>query len=267
MSRSSPTITNPAVHFFEWSGSRGEISYYDREKKENIPVKLPFEFLVLDELSTITGWSDQDQSSYWSNEVRSVGKDELTVRTKHGIKVTGNYQKDIKGRYGKYTKSIYIAYKEAGEYVICNLKASGAALNAWIDFSSNYRVQNGKVTITGGREEKKGATVFQVPVFEYSEASKEEDDIAVALDKQLQEFLAQYLVTPQEDDSVPTGDIDPELGKATPEQLADFERRKKEKLSQPLQADDYDDAEAQSLYNSVAGAETVDESDVPPEYR
>lgn len=202
MSRSNPTPTNPSQHFFSWSGSKGRLEWYDKEKQERIPVKIPFEFMVLDELATITGFNEQDSSSYWSNEVRSVAKEELNVKTSRGTKQVGLYKDlaDIRGKGAKYAKSIYIAHKDgSGNYVIGNIKASGAALTAWIELGNKYVVGNGTVSLVGSTEGKKGATVYKIPTFEYRSSTEEENKLAIDLDKELQLYLSQYLASAQFD--------------------------------------------------------------------
>lgn len=203
MSRSNPTPTNPAKRFFSWKGSTGKLVYWDKEKEAEVEVKLPFSFFVLDQLATVTGFCEPDGSSYWSNEVRSVAKEELTVRTSNGTKAIGLYKDlaDVRSKGAKYAKSIYIAYMDTqnGELTIGNIKASGAALTAWIEFSNNHIVMNGKVSITGSTQEKKGATTYFVPTFEWSHSEKEEDEIAITLDKELQIYLSQYLTVAQFD--------------------------------------------------------------------
>lgn len=277
MSRSTPTLTNPARHFFEWAGSKGELAYWDKEKSTRVPIKLPFEFLVLDELATITGYDKQAQSGFWSNEVRSVRKEEFTVRNKNGVRYQGpykDYERDIvlmpKG--ASYAQSVYIAYKEQGEWVIGNIKMSGSARSAWFDFSKAHKVQNGKVIMTRGDQQEAQTGPFFPPVFTYTNASPEEDTQAITLDKTLQVYLGQYLTAkPEDDDAVPTGEIDPDLGKATPEQLADFEARKaKAGMDKPLQPKDFPDDDAQQTYNRQAIDEVFfDEPlpEVPPEFR
>ncbi len=71
---------NPAVKFFQWGGSEGNVKYYDKEKKENVIIDLPFKFIKLDTLSTVTGFSDSDGSGYWSNEVRSLKMEPFVVK-------------------------------------------------------------------------------------------------------------------------------------------------------------------------------------------
>ena len=102
--------TNPAKHYMNVKS--GSLVYYDKESGENVQVPTPLKFIVLDQLATIKGWSDQDESGYWSNEVKSIGKDVLNVRTKSGLKETGLWR-DIKSSPSiagaKYHASIYVA--------------------------------------------------------------------------------------------------------------------------------------------------------------
>lgn len=195
MSRSNPQGSiSPCKKWFEWSGSTGQLYYYDKEKGEKIDIELPFTFLVLDQLSTITGYSDDQQSGIWSNEIRSTNIERLVVRTKNGILGTGVYNdvKNIKG--ARYTKSIYIAYyDENKELQIGNFKAVGAALSAWIEFSKGKNLFNDAVQIMGGVKAKKGATVYYTPSFATREVSAETDEAAKKLDAELQAHLTEYL--------------------------------------------------------------------------
>jgi hypothetical protein len=194
MSRSNPTLENPAKRFFTWKGGAGKLVWYDKETKQEVEVKQPFSFMVLDQLATITGYDDKDESGYWSNEVRSVAKEPFTVKTAKGIKEVGLYKDLAVRKWGaKYAKSIYIAYKEGDVWVIGNLKASGAALTAWIEFGRKYNPNEGKVAIVASEEATKGATKYHIPVFEWSASDSNENDIAIGLDQTLQTYLNQYL--------------------------------------------------------------------------
>lgn len=264
MSRSQPALTNPATRFFDWKGGTGVLSFYDKEQQKSIPVPLPFEFLVLDELSTITGYNKAEESGYWSNEVRSTIKEDLTVRTKKGVQYIGKYKNDQgivqmpKG--ASYTKSIYIAYKTKNGYEIGNIKASGSALSAWIEFGNEHIVANGKVVMTKGAKQTSPVGDFYAPVFEYVHATPEEDAVAIDLDKELQIYLSQYLAAKPEDAPVEEAINPDDIGKATPEQIAEFENLKAKKLKP---ADE--DADSQSLYNSIAEAESTEEPIDPSE--
>lgn len=193
MSLSQERPTNPAKRFLELRN--GGISYYDKSTQENVAVETPFEFIVLDQLATIKGWSDADESGYWSNEVRSVGRDSLTVRTSKGAKETGLWR-DIKGSANvagaRYHASIYIAHQSTDGMAIANLSLKGAALNAWIEFTQKNRVSSNKVVLSEWADGKKGAVTYKIPVFEAVEMTEAEKSEAVKLDKELQNYLNEY---------------------------------------------------------------------------
>jgi hypothetical protein len=203
MSLSQERPTNPAKLFIKVKN--GGLVYYDKEQGENVSVPTPFEFIVLDQLATIKGWSDQDESGYWSNEVRSVGRDTLNVRTSKGLKESGIWR-DIKGSVGiagaKYHSSIYIAAKGKDGLEIFNLALTGAALNSWIEFTQKNNVRTNKVTLSDWADAKKGSVKYKTPVFTATPMGDEEKAEAIELDKQLQEYLAEYFnYTPEVTDA------------------------------------------------------------------
>lgn len=249
MSRSNPTITNPAKHFLKWSGSEGKLVYYDKAKQEDVEMKLPFEFLLLDQLATITGFCKPDKSSYWSNEVRSVAQYPFTVRTSKGIKQEGLYKElaDVRAKGAKYAKSLYIAYIEDKEWCIGNIKASGAALTSWIEFSNTCAVGNGKIRVVGKKEEEGVAGPYYSPTFEWDHATEEEDQEAVKLDQVLQKYLKTYLDSAQfdyvsgnsTDASDEEDDLEEDLRKTEQKQIANAVRSKVDDLGgEPINLDD-----------------------------
>lgn len=193
MSLSQDRPTNPAKFFLKVKS--GAVVYYDKENQENITVPTPFEFIVLDQLSSIKGWSDADASGYWSNEVRSVGRDVLTIRTSKGTKEAGIWR-DIKGSPNlagaKYNASIYVAHPSKDGQVISSLALTGAALNAWIEFTQKNRITSSKVVLASWADAKKGSVSYKVPVFEAVSMRDDEKAEAVELDKQLQTYLNEY---------------------------------------------------------------------------
>lgn len=193
MSLSQERPTNPAKLYLKVKS--GNIVYYDKESQENITVPTPFEFIVLDQLATIKGWSDQDESGFWSNEVRRVGTDVLTVRTSKGMKEQGIWR-EIKGSASlagaKYNSSVYIAYKGKDGLEVANLALTGAALNAWIEFTSKNRVNSNKVILASWEDAKKGSVQYKVPVFQAVPLKDDEKAEAVELDRELQEYLKEY---------------------------------------------------------------------------
>lgn len=187
------TSKNPAKRFLKIKS--GAVSFYDKEAGENIEVPTPFEFIVLDTLATIKGWSDADNSGFWSNEVRKVGSDELTIRTSQGVKGTGVW-KDIKGQSSlagaKYNSSIYIATKGRDGLEINNLALSGAALNAWIEFTKANSVTKNKIVLSDWADAKKGAVKYKTPVFTAVPFEDDEREDAITLDLELKEYFNEY---------------------------------------------------------------------------
>lgn len=210
MSLSNQTSSkSPAKHFLRVKS--GSVNYYDKDLGENVNVPVPLSFVVLDQLGTVKGWSDADQSGYWSNEVKASGSDPLTIRTKTGEKATGIW-KEIKGNPfvagAKFNASVYIATQGRDGLEIQNIAFSGASLNAWIEFvQANKEVVNKgtqKVVITGFKDAKKGAVKYQVPEFGVEDITEEELVAATELDKELQAYLTAYFANSRTDELVHT---------------------------------------------------------------
>jgi hypothetical protein len=202
MSRSNPSehVSNPATRWFEWNGEKGLVRYYDKDKKENVDVPLPFTFLLLDQLASVRGWDDAGGCGIYSNEVKDTTKDTLVVKSfKSGTIAEGLY-KDIKLQVnaagGSYTANCYIAYKDgSGTLQLAAIRFKGAALGGWMEFTKAHRADlyKGAIKIDGYTEGKKGRVVFRVPTFKSVPVSDETNDEATALDEDLQDFLSAYL--------------------------------------------------------------------------
>jgi hypothetical protein len=280
MSRSTQALAleNPAKRWLEYKPKHAELTWYNKETSENVEVKMPFEFLPLDDLHTIGGYNKMEQSGYVSNEVRDITKDELIVRTfKGGEKYRGLYKNEQKivmmPKGAKYGKSIYFAFKEDSQWQIGAIKLVGSSATAWIEFtqqlwkSSKKRPTNGKVIMTKGEvvhSEDMGD--YYPPAFEYKPASDEEDQAAIELDKTLQTYLDAYLKAPKEeapDTSLHVDKIDDSDTRATPEQIAEFDKLKQAKLkAQPTTGDD--DPEFASLMQQGLEADGID---IPEEWK
>lgn len=203
MSRSNPHENgspNPAVRWFEWTGEKGLVRYYDKDAKQNVEVGSDFTFLLLDELGCVRGWHDPSDSGIYSNEVKDTRQDVLVVKSFKGGTLAEGLYKDIKDRVntagGHFNANCYIAFKNGqDELQIGSLRFKGAALGAWMDFRKEHRSElyKGAVSITGYTEGKKGRVVFRVPVFSVVKVSQETDQIAQGLDAELQEYLSAYL--------------------------------------------------------------------------
>lgn len=206
MSRSNPhenSQPNPATRWLEWNSEQGSVRYYDKALKQNVDVGADFTFLLLDQLGAIRGWHDESSSGIYSNEVKDTRESVLVVKAfKGGVIAEGRYQ-DIKDKVaragGRYTASCYIAFKnDDGALVIGNLALRGAALRAWMDFTQAHRAEllTKAVRIDGFQKGKKGRVTYRMPSFTVADVSEETQAAAVALDLELQTFLAHYLKRP-----------------------------------------------------------------------
>lgn len=202
MSRSNPSehASNPAVRWFEWNGEKGLVRYYDKDAKENVDVPLPFAFILLDELASVRGWHDASGSGIYSNEVRDTTQEVMVVKSFKGGTIAEGKYREIKDRVnaagGDYTANCYIAFKQGDNtYAIGSIRFKGAALGGWMDFRKQNRngIYKGAIKVTTFTEGKKGKVTFRVPVFALNSVSPEAEARAVALDKELQEFLSGYL--------------------------------------------------------------------------
>lgn len=201
MSRSNPSehVSNPATRWFEWNGEKGLVRYYDKEKKENVDVPLPFTFLLLDQLASVRGWHESSKSGIYSNEVKDTTKDVLVVKAFKGGTIAEGLYRDIKLQVnnvgGSYTANCYIAYKGGAGLQLAAIRFKGASLGGWMEFTKDHRADlyKGAIKIDGYTEGKKGRVVFRVPTFKLVPVSDETNNEATALDEELQEFLDAYL--------------------------------------------------------------------------
>jgi hypothetical protein len=277
MSRSNQeeTSVNPAKRWFRWSGKDGSITYYDKEKKENVPVKMPFTFLLLDELTTISGYSESEEKGIYSNEVKFTNSEKLNVRCGKNTMEVGLYAdiKDaVKAKGGKYSRSCYIAFKDdSGSLEIGNFlmtgsslsggdhKADGAKdkikLDGWMDFmnANKKTVYSNAVKMEADtRICKKGSNAYHIPKFSLVNIGEESNVLAAALDNDLQAFLAVYLKKDNTREETPTTPT------AEPSKLANTEAvygspRTREEITAPS-----------NNFTSGFGADNQDDNDNLP---
>ncbi|MBT3206923.1 MAG: hypothetical protein HN704_18345 [Bacteroidetes bacterium] len=196
MSFSKPKLQNPCSKFIEYKGSRGVFQYWDKEHGKNIEIETPFFFIVLDQLSTIKGYSDNYNCGIYSNEVHYLDSEILKVKSfKGGFSATGIY-KDIKGEIisagGKFAKSIYcMAFDKDLNCELVNFQLYGSSIGPWFEFKFDF--QRNAVGITGETIDKiKGTTKYKEPIFKKYGIKEELIESAIEMDKQLQDYFSQY---------------------------------------------------------------------------
>jgi len=190
--------SNPSTKFIEWKSNDKCFSYYDKEEQKNISIPLPFKFLVLDELHTIKGWNDATSSAIYSNEVKFISKETLTVKPFKGNEIAKGLYKDIKEKIvaagGHYTKSIYIMLEDGS---LANIQLKGSAVQKWGDFTqkTRNRLPDEWVQVASALDGKKGAVKFWTPEFTFFKSlSESEMDLADEAFNILEAYLKAYLV-------------------------------------------------------------------------
>lgn len=203
---------NPAKKFLQWDSDTHQFKYWDKElpnakdstkKGANVFIPLPFQFLVLDTLHTMSGFSDQDSAGYYANEVRDIKKERISLKMKGKEVINGLYE-DIKGKANgsRYAQSVYIAFfeKDANgnkNLVMGNIKMEGASLGAWIEFCKDRKVTEGAIKVANFKFVEKNKKVnWNEPVFEAIVVKPETDAKAMEMDGVLQAYLKEYFNTP-----------------------------------------------------------------------
>ena len=237
MSRSNPTdaIRNPSSRWFEFASGAdgGFVRYYDKDTEKQIALGDAqnggkFVFILLDELATVKGWHDASDSGIFSNEVRDTRQDALVVRSFKGGELASGLYASIKDRIvasgGHFVSSCYIAFKDGDTLKIGNIRFKGASLSAWMDFKKacpTKKDASGKsvkayyvdaVKIEGFEQQKKGGTTFRIPKFALVPLSEDSNKQAIALDADLQAFLADYLKRPRAEASTATAKVEQPAG-------------------------------------------------------
>lgn len=201
-------IKNPATKFLSWKSNDQCFSYYDKDKAENVAVKLPFKFLFLDQLQSVKGWSDALSGQIISNEVKTVSDQELNVVCYHkNNKGEATKTTIAKGLYSqikdavvsagaKYHKSIYIMLEDG---TLANIQLKGAGVAEWGNFfnSNKKRLADEWIIVESSKAGKKGAVKFTTPDFKFERSlSESESEQADSVFDELDAYLQQYLKKP-----------------------------------------------------------------------
>jgi hypothetical protein len=209
--------SNPSTKFIEWKSNDKCFNYYDKEAQKNVEIPLPFKFLVLDELHCIKGWNDASSSNIYSNEVKFISKEVMTVKPFKGNEIAKGYYKDIKEKVvaagGHYTKAIYVMLEDGS---LANISLKGSGVQKWGDFTqkTRNRLADEWVIVAKAEDGKKGAVKFSTPSFSFANSINDEeanmaDEAFNILESYLKTYLAKSepaIVEEEEDDFEPTVD-------------------------------------------------------------
>lgn len=208
-------LSNPSKKFLEWKSNERAFSFYNKETKENVKVELPFKFLVLDQLHTVSGWNDATSSGIFSNEVKFISKQVMTVKPFKGNEIAKGLYADIKEKVknagGHYVKSIYIMLEDG---TLANIQLKGSAVQQWGEFTNKSlsRLPEEWVVVDKAIDGKKGAVKYTTPGFTFggSLSDKEAAQADLVFDE-LETYLKAYLIkeeAPVEVEDLETDDLD-----------------------------------------------------------
>lgn len=211
MSRSNPTndSPNPSTRWHEWKGGPGNVSYYDKEKKESIALPAGFTLLLLDHLSTVKGYNKKAKSGIYANEVRDTRSEPLIVKFFSGDTIAEGVWQEIKEKVayvkGKFAASCYIAYRDGEELKIGNITFTGCALGPWFEFykANKKKCDTQAIVIRAGDKDVSGDVEFIPPRFSIKEVSEETNEQAKKLDEELQAFFKGYFARPRSAQATP----------------------------------------------------------------
>jgi len=141
MSLLKPKMKNPVVRYYDWSGTKGKWKYYDKAEEEEVLLDQHIHIVIVDTLSTITGFNKQFNTGIFSNEVRSLADENLKVMARKGnhLLCEGTYRQIKAGMSGgKFAKAVYAVEIKAAEngavtFEPVKFTIAGSALGVWFD--------------------------------------------------------------------------------------------------------------------------------------
>lgn len=203
--------SNPTTLWLEWKSDEKKFEYWDKESQTRKQIPLPFTFLVLKEMSKVSGWHEprQDEGSrIFSNEIKYMSE-EISVKyaaSSNGKKPAGELckglYKDVKEKIktagGHYCKSIYAITKKG---TLINIQIKGAVVQEWGNFTqkTKNRLPDEWVTVTGADSRTKGKVNYSVPIFSFSGSlTKEEEMLADTAYNEIDGYMKGGVATQEE---------------------------------------------------------------------
>lgn len=209
--------SNPSTKWLQWKSTQKRLCYFDKELKEDVFIDGPIKFVLLNQYSTIKGWSDPIGAPIWSNEVFAVGQEPVTVMITEPKDFTGA-KKDLfvaEGLWNKikpealvkgavYYKSIYVMLEDGS---IANISIKASANGEWSKFCKEFgggfdnpNFDDKWLEITGPDNRKKGSINYSVPVFALGKKlTASQDKMANEASEILSQYMHKYLSRNQED--------------------------------------------------------------------
>lgn len=208
--------SNPASKFLSWKSNDKAFAYYDKDKQENVLVKLPLKMVFLEHYHTVKGWNDKTESGIYSNEVYAIGSEEVSVKAFKGGEIASGLYKDIKPKIqaagGVYHRSVYVMLEDGS---IANLSIKGSAVSSYSDFykENNHLLDNQWFLVDKAIDGKKGAVKFSTPNFLIGEVLTRDEDAQVVkaaaiLQDHINNYNAKEVVSDVVEEPIEADDLD-----------------------------------------------------------
>jgi hypothetical protein len=157
--------------WIEWNNETKSFCYYDKDKKEKVPLPKGFKFLWIKENHKVGGFNNDKECGIRSNEIQDLSKEELKVmfNDKNTSVIAKGLYSEIKETVndagGKYMKCVYVMTEKKN--LVC-LQISGAVLQSFVEFSGTLTKEDklGRwINVVGSEDRKKGSVKYSIPVF------------------------------------------------------------------------------------------------------
>ncbi len=196
--------TNPASLKITWKSAEKRFASYDLVTKEQALLG-NIQFALLTETISIAGFHQEQNVGIFSNEIKNTKTEPLSVRTKNGVLIEGLYNSiSEKLQGGKFANNLYVRLRN-GELAVIQL--SGAALKQYFLYkeANKGKIASNWITITGVKDEKKGAIKYSTPIFTIGEALTQDETDTSELDYMLiTNYRKSFQAEPQLELEVPT---------------------------------------------------------------
>lgn len=258
LSNAKVSVSSPVKRYYQWSGSEGKVTYWDKEKSEKVEVNLPLTFIPIDQLSCVEGYSAKHEKGFRSNEVRATGKEELDVRWNGGSTIVKGLYSKIKDNIekigGKYHRSIYGVQEIDGTLEIVNFRFKGAAMSSWLNFdkSTSMNIEGLNVTINKSGLKKTGRVEYYEPTFTATKPTEEEHKLAVFADVTLQDYFKNRGASENEAEqtSINSEEFLEMSGPLSAEEKAQLSKPKSAKIDKSS-VDTIEDGDISDLFDSI----------------
>ncbi len=198
---------NPAQKWLQWSPKSGLWVYYDKDQGENVKMPDTIRFICLDQFHTVKGFHEESQSGIYSNEVKYIKTQPMTVKTFGGATLGVGLYSDIKDKVkaegAKYAQSVYVAlFNEEGKAQIANLMITGLnnqlenpaknqPASPWVRLKKKYRGALFEST-KGSKIKVAGSEYYQADFKEAPETPIEWFEESIRLAQELKAYTDPY---------------------------------------------------------------------------